>query len=108
MSKADLEQALKDARATLAAAEAALEAWDDMPENNVFLDMGTAVSVIEDALLDVASNDCEGSYNRGADTYTRGFIVNGARYIGTLYCEYNRHDKTYYYIDRHSFDYVAA
>lgn len=108
MSKAELKQAVKNARANLALAEAAVEAWDDMPENNVFASLDEAESKVEDALLGRARNDCEGSYSGGADTYTRGFIVGGVTYIGTLSVEYDRHDKTYYYVDRYDFTFAPA
>ena len=108
MSKAELVQAVKDARANLAVAEAAVEAWDDMPENNVFASMEEAESKVENALLKRARNDCEGAHNCGAETYTRGFIVDGVAYIGTLSVEYNRHDKTYYYVDEYEFTSVLA
>lgn len=108
MSKAELEQAVKDARANLALAEAAVEAWDDTPENNVFASLEEAESEVEGALLDRAHKDCKGSYNCGADTYARGFIVGGTAYIGTLTVEYNRYDKTYYYVDRYEFTFAPA
>lgn len=39
------------------------------------------------------------------ETYEQEFIVSGVRYLGTLECEYNRHDKTYYYVEDAKFSY---
>lgn len=48
-----------------------------------------------------ASNDCEGSYNCGAGEYfsTVHTKDDGKYYLLTTSFEYNRHDKTYYYIE---------
>ena len=91
------------ARKALADAEAALSAFIASPENNVFASLEEAEGVLEDRLLGEAHEACEGSYNCGADSYTQEFIVDGKHYIATLECEYNRHDKTYYYVDGHEF-----
>jgi hypothetical protein len=77
--------------------------WADLAENNVFETMDKAEAVIENALLVMARDDCEGARNCGAESYSREFMVDGKTYVGTLTCEYNRHDKTYYYIDGHEF-----
>jgi len=54
-----------------------------------------------------AREDCEGAYNWayncGLDEYTQEFIVGSTKYLGTAKFEYNRHDKTYYYIERCTF-----
>jgi hypothetical protein len=107
-TKEELEQAVESAKTALRRAEDALLEWSDRPENNVFATMKEAESAIEDALLSMAADDCEGAYNCGADSYSRGFMVDGKTYIGTLTCEYNRHDKTYYYIDGHTFTVTEA
>ena len=48
-----------------------------------------------------ASNDCEGSYNVGQDEYTQQYqlIVEDTIYEGKIEVQYDRHDKTYYYVD---------
>jgi hypothetical protein len=96
------------AKKTLADAEAALTAFEALPENNVFETLPKALSTVEDKLLSQAHKDCEGSYNCGQESYTQGFIVDGAQYLGTLTVEYNRHDKTYYYIDGSEFTYAVV
>src|SRR4051812_34843784 len=98
-NKAELQARVNAAKRELAAAEGAMAAWEDQAENNVFDTLDLAVSAIESALLDLAGSDCEGAHNCGAETYTREFIVDGVIYVGTLTCEYNRLDKTYYFIE---------
>ncbi len=96
------------AAAALTQANAALIAFDARPDNNVFPDMETAEARIEDALRGEAEADCEGSHNCGMPQYHRHFIVDGVEYVGTLSVEYNRHDKTYYYVEEASFTYSKA
>lgn len=104
-TKQTLIDDVKAAQAALTKAQAALANFDALAENNVFASLDEAIGVIEDKLLSQASNDCEGSYNCGDETYSQEFIVDGQHYVGTLHCEYNRHDKTYYYVDSHEFTY---
>lgn len=101
-----LEANVKAAQEALVNAQAELEAWKYAPENNQFNDLDEAVGLIEDALRDRAHADCEGSHNCGNDSYTQEFIVSGVRYLGTLSCEYNRHDKTYYYLEEAHFSHA--
>lgn len=104
--KEQLEASVKAAEKDLASAKFALECYLDSPENNVFDDLEEACWKIEEKLCDKAREDCEGSYNCGSEYYEQEFIVNGVHYIGTLKCEYNRHDKTYYYLEEREFSYV--
>lgn len=104
-NKQDLEKAVKDARTNLESAESALAAFEASPENNRFDDLDTALGKIEDALRHEAYEDCQGAYNCGNDTYTREFYVGDTLYRGTAEFEYNRHDKTYYYIEECNFTY---
>lgn len=103
MSKTVLQANVITAEANLAAAKSALAAFESQAENNVFESLSKALSDVEDKLLGQARQDCEGAYNCGADHYDQEFIVDGVRYLGTLTVEYNRHDKTYYYIDGSNF-----
>lgn len=68
-------------------------------EYNTFETREEADSKISSKLEDMAHNDCEGSYNCGEEEYTQEFIVDGIKYVGILTVEYNRYDKTYYYVD---------
>lgn len=89
----------------LFAAQQELQDFLKLPENNQFTDLTTALVNIEMVLRDEASNDCEGSNNCGLEYYEQLFMVNGEMYLGKLYCEYNRHDKTYYYLEEARFTY---
>ena len=84
-------------------AKAAMTEYELSPEANTFVTIEDAVGTIEDKLLAEANADCEGSYNCGADVYTRTFYVNGVAYVGTLSVEYNRHDKEFYYCENYEF-----
>ena len=99
---------IQAAKEALNAAEKALAAFDESPENNRFSTVEDAAETIEDKLRDKAGEDCEGSYNCGFDQYVQDFYVGDVLYRGTLDVEYNRHDKTYYYVEyaRFSFEEV--
>lgn len=97
---------IKQAEIALSAAQKALADFLRLPENNKFTDLDDAVATIEDQLRDKASNDCEGSHNCGVDKYKQLFMVNEDTYLGVLICEYNRHDKTYYYLENADFTYT--
>jgi hypothetical protein len=94
-----LKLAIQVAEHNLAFATQALQDFICLPKNNIFSSMAEAESTIEDRLESEAYNDCEGSHNRGLPAYSQEFIVDGIHYIGTLTVEYNRHDKTYYFVD---------
>lgn len=96
------------ARQALTNAEDALAVFDALPANNVYGTLESAEVKVENMLLHRAHEDCEGSHNCGAPAYTQEFIVAGVHYIGTLTVQYNRHDKTYYFIDEYEFTYAAA
>lgn len=104
-TKKELELSVTNAKAALATAEAALQAFNDAPENNRFDDLDDALGTIEDQLRDLAFADCQGAYNCGADYYRKEFYVGDTLYRGTAEFEYNRHDKTYYYIEECHFTY---
>ena len=104
-TRLEIEIALKAAEDLVESLSEALDHFDSLAENNVFDDLEYAIDQIEWKLCDEAEADCEGSYCFGDDTYTQEFIVNGVRYIGTLCCEYDNHDKRYYYVDEHKFTY---
>lgn len=107
-TKLELEAAVSTAQTALNLAQQALEAFNDAPENNQFDDIEKAHSAIEDKLYGKAHKACEGSHCCGLPKYTQEFIVNGTRYVGTLTVEYNRHDKTYYYVEESEFTYKLA
>lgn len=99
--KADVETA----KAALAQAEKALAEFETDPEQNVFASLEDAEHVLMVRMHEWAHDDCEGSHNCGSDKYEQEFIVDGVHYLATLECEYNRHDKTYYYLEEATFSY---
>lgn len=103
MSIIALEQAVAAAKVGLQSAESALAQFIAAPENNVFDSVEQASDVLEDRLRDQAHEDCQGAGNCGAEEYEQEFIVDGAHYNGKLSVSYDRHDKTYYYIDSANF-----
>ena len=52
-----------------------------------------------------AYEDCEGAGNCGSPEYEQDFIVGGKEYTAVCSFDYDRHDKTYYYIDRSEYSY---
>lgn len=105
MSKAKLQAAVVVLKRQLGEAEVALSAFIALPENNVFETLEEAAGTLEERLRNEAHEDCEGAGNCGAEEYEQEFIVDGIHYQGKLSVEYDRHDKTYYYIDCARFTY---
>lgn len=99
MTKDELVLAVKNATAVLETAQIALETFVRAPENNVFLSLLEAEATLYETLRDRASDDCEGSHNCGASEYRQGFFVDGKQWWAIATVEYNRHDKTYHYVD---------
>lgn len=97
-NRTELAQNVTAAQVTLSAAVAALDAFDQLAENNVFASLKDAER-LEDTLECRARDDCEGAGNCGNDEYRQEFLVDGVKYVAIYKPEYNRHDKTYYYID---------
>ena len=83
----------------------ALSRFEELAENNVYDSLESAKE-LEEILRAVAKDDCEGSYCCGNTQYRRMFIVGGETYVATLEVEYNRHDKTYYYVDNTRFSII--
>lgn len=103
--RTELERAIQDAKKNLESAQAELSAYDSLPENNRFDDLDDALGTIEDQLRDLAFADCQGACNCGDASYSKEFYVGDTLYRGTAEFEYNRHDKTYYYIEECDFTY---
>lgn len=94
---------ISDLRAKLRAAECELYVLQSLADSNRFSDINVAERAIEAKLEAEANEDCEGSYNCGNPQYTQEFYVDDQLYIGVLDVEYNRHDKTYYYVEESTF-----
>lgn len=102
MTRQELKSAIEAARLDVAVAQKALDDFEQLAENNVYASMKEA-EALEEVLGGRASDDCEGSYNCGSPIYEQEFMIDGVVYVATLEVEYNRHDKTYYYIDSSEF-----
>ena len=106
-TRKELENTLSAALKAVESAKSDLRAFDTAAENNVYPSLEDAEYEVTEKLLEIASDDCEGAHSVGAPKYTAEFMVDGVTHIGTLKVEYNRHDKTYYYVDGHKFSYVV-
>ena len=102
MTIEELKAAVTTAQAGVTAAKQALADFEALAENNVYASMGEA-GILEGVLAGRAREDCEGAYNCGSPIYEQEFMVDGVVYVATLEVEYDRHDKTYYYIDSSEF-----
>ena len=100
--KEQLKAAIKAAHAELELAQVALEDFEKLAENNVYSSLWDA-GVLRGVLEGRAFEDCEGSYCCGFDVYEQEFMIGNVVHIATLEVEYNRHDKTYYYVDSSEF-----
>jgi hypothetical protein len=103
ITKEALEQFVKEAEQALLEAEQALADYNANITQHIYPDIETATGEVEDLLYSRARQDCEGQYNCGSDEYFQGFVVDGQEYLGTLRCFYNRHDKTYYFVEESTF-----
>ena len=107
MDKQELINAIELAKKNLLSAELALDKYEAVAANNVYPTIDEALADIEDKLNAKADRDCEGAHNCGNDEYEQMFMVGGVTYIALLKVEYNRHDKTYYYVDGTDFEWKA-
>jgi hypothetical protein len=105
MTREELVCAVNIAKSELCNAIDNLSVFDSKAENNIFLTIEDAINEIESKLEHMAYEDCEGAGNCGSELYTQEFIVDGKKYLATMTFEYNRHDKTYYYIEESNFTY---
>lgn len=102
MTREELEAIVSNCTKALAEARQNLDNWNTAIEHNVYNSIGGA-AILAETLADKAREDCEGSYNCGESIYTQDFLVGSTPYRAVLECEYDRHDKTYYYLDEYSF-----
>lgn len=99
----ELESAIKAAQLSLEGAEHALDHFLSSPENNSFISLSEAEEELDERLIAKAHKACEKRGCFGLDKYTQRFTVDDEEYLATLEVEWNRHDKTYYYIDQSDF-----
>ena len=106
-TRQELQSVITEAKVNLKSAVDALAKFDSAAENNVFESKERAEFATEDMCDKRAHEDCEGAGNRGLGTYTQDYMVDGVKYRCTATYEYNRHDKTYYYIDGRDYKHEA-
>lgn len=99
----ELKLAAKVAKDALEAATKLVKDAEALPENNVYPTLEEASWKVEGLLQYQAGEDCEGAGNCGADEYRQLFMVGDKTYVGIYNPMYNRHDKTYYYVDGSEF-----
>lgn len=99
----DLHEELKAAQNAVGEANKRIYDFECSPEQNIYVKLDDAEGYIYERLMRYAGEACEGSHCYGESEYTQEFKVGEDRYIAKLELEYNRHDKTYYYIDGEEF-----
>lgn len=100
-----LQQNIVDKAKELEVAKQQLRDYEDSPERNVYSSLHQAEGILTEKLYAQAHEDCEGSYNCGAESYEQEFSVQGKKYLAIMTFEYNRHDRQYYYIDESEYSY---
>lgn len=97
---------INEAEVILSRCRGQLEEFDSLAINNRFESLELAENKLYGILEDKAHEDCEGAHNYGDDLYTRQFMVGEDVYEAQLKCEYDRHAKTYYYLDSAQFSVI--
>jgi hypothetical protein len=98
-----LNERVREAERALQVAIDERQEYLEAPERNVFETLEDASDELLETLLELASEDCEGSHCMGLDRYERLCYVGDVLHLAVLTVEYNRHDKRYYYVDGHDF-----
>ena len=108
MDKAQIAAEIATHQKAIATLEQSLVDFDSLIENNQYDSHRAAEKFIEGRFSNIASNQCEGSYNCGDDQFQQRYQLTGNPNVfeATVKFEYNRHDKTYYYIDGTDYSYV--
>ena len=82
-----------------------VDEMESRAENHQYASIELAGYTLMGIFENKAFEDCEGAGNCGDDVYTQKFMVEGKVYLGSGHFDYNRHDKTYYYIDEREWSY---
>ena len=108
MSKQQLQTEIKYHQDIISTLENEIEKFDSLLDNNQFYDHKEAEYAIRGRFSEIANEECEGSYNCGDDEYHQQYQIRGNDQIftATVTFDYNRHDKTYYYVDGTSYSFV--
>lgn len=88
--------------------EQSLIDFDSLIENNQYTDHTNAEYSITGRFENIAHEQCEGAHNCGEEMFKQIYQIagNSNTFEATVKFEYNRHDKTYYYIDGTTYSYV--
>lgn len=107
MDKTAINAEIATLRTKIAELETSMSVFDDQLENNQYESHESAERVIFNRYENIAGEACEGSYCCGASEYKQQYQISGnpAVFEATVSFEYNRHDKTYYYIDDSDYSY---
>jgi hypothetical protein len=112
MNKTQIAAEIKSLQNKINQLNQQLEDFDSALENNQYDAHNDAEGHIHERYLGIAGEACEGSYCYGESEYKQRYQIKGnpALFEATVSFEYNRHDKTYYYIDGqdYSFKEVVA
>ena len=101
------KQSAAEFRLKIAELEKEIEALESDVCNFQFESHDDAEDSISSLLYTKAEDACEGSHNCGKDEYTQPYQLIGDTkvYTAKLSVNYNRHDKTYYYVDSATYSY---
>ena len=108
MDKKQIAASIAEHHKAIAALEQSLIDFDSLIENNQYADHGGAEDSITDRFDGIARTQCEGAGNCGLPMFKQRYQIAGNpnTFEATVKFEYNRHDKTYYYIDGTDYSYV--
>lgn len=108
----DIKERIKHIQQSLAEAEKVVRDWhvllaeaDGDIQNHVYESLEQAENFLMNGFENQAFEDCEGANNCGEKEYSQDFIVDGVEYTATGIFTYDRHSKTYYYIDESEYCY---
>lgn len=110
MDKALIAAEIAAHQKKIAELEQSLIDFDSLIENNQYESHDDAEGSITKRFRGIAREACEGAYNYGDDFYTQRYQIAGNPNVfkATVTFEYNRHDKTYYYIDGMDYSYAEV
>lgn len=108
MNKEQIATEIATHHKAIAVLEQSLMDIDSMIENNQYTDQKNAEYSITEHFSGIAHEQCEGSGNCGEPLFKRRYQIAGNpnTFEATVEFEYNRHDKTYYYIDGTEYSYI--
>ena len=108
MNKEQIAEEIAAHHKAIAKLEQSLDDFDSLIENNQYTDQKDAEYSITNRFSCIAYEQCEGAGNCGLPMFKQRYQITGNpnTFEATVEFEYNRHDKTYYYIDGTRYSYV--